>query len=172
MTILSEEIVNVVKKYGITDADILQRGEKAKEYFEKGYNCAQSVLGSFSDLLPLDFSTAMKLSLPFGGGIARMRETCGTVTGGCMVLGFLFGSDDPKGHGAKADHYALVRTFTDRFEEIHGSVVCRTLLGLDQKHSDSVPEKRTSEYYKKRPCGDMVAIASILVAQIIKEQNR
>ncbi len=162
------ELNELLTAYGEVTPDIAARAEKANGLFTQGFNCAQSVVGAFADLLPIDENSALKASMPFGGGLARLREVCGSVSGGSMVLGLLFGDGDPKGHAGKAEHYALVQTFAKRFEELNRSIVCRELLGLNVKHSEPTPEARTAEYYKKRPCGELVALSAALVAQLIK----
>lgn len=144
-------------------------GEKAKQLFMEGYNCSQAVLGAFCDECGMDFETAMKLSSSFGGGMGRLREVCGAVSGMFMVAGILYGYDDPKGQAEKSLHYERIQKLAHEFRKENGSIVCRELLGLTEKTSEPVPEERTEQYYKKRPCPEMVKIAAEIMEQYIRE---
>lgn len=143
--------------------------ERATDLFKEGYNCAQSVFGAFSDELGMDFETAVRLSSPFGGGVGRMREVCGALSGMLMAAGLKYGYSDPKDKKAKADHYALVQKLAKKFEEQNGSIICRELLGLDHRRDVPVPEKRTDDYYKKRPCVEMVRCAAEILDECLDE---
>lgn len=134
----------------------MSRAEKAAELFKSGYNCSQAVIGAFCEDLQLDFDTAMKISEGFGGGMGRMRLTCGAVSGMVMVVGMLKsrGSGDGDSRGVV---YDAVHTLCDEFANMNGSIICGDLLGLnDKKTYNPTPEKRTEEYYKKRPCVECV----------------
>ncbi len=167
---------------------MIDRGALAKEYFLKGYNCSQAVLLSFSDLTGLDEKVAMKLASSFGGGMGRMREVCGTVSGMLMVLGILYGYDAtaPTASEDKAAHYTRVQEIAGRFRAETGSIICRELLAnhvkrleakytekdeqIDAMLSDSAaPTPRSAEYYKKRPCAEIAARAASLLDAYIKE---
>lgn len=144
----------------------MNRGEIAKEYFLKGYNCSQAVVLSFKDKLNLDESTLLKISSPFGGGMGRLREVCGTVSGMFMVLGLLYGYDEAD-QDAKKKLYERVQELAKQFELDNGSIVCRELLGLSEKHSIATPDARTSQYYKKRPCPELIYYAANLLDDYI-----
>ena len=107
-----------------------QRGALAKEYFLKGYNCSQSVVMAFSDLIGMDEKTAVRLSTSFGGGIGRLREVCGTFSGVMIVFGIIYGYDaaSPTAKEDKILHYARIQELARRFREKNGSIVCRELL--------------------------------------------
>ena len=139
--------------------------------FMKGYNCSQSVVLAFADMIDIDEATLSKISCSFGGGMGRLREVCGSVSGMFMVAGLLYGYDGPETGQLKADHYARIQELAKRFEEKHGSIVCRELLGLSVRHDIPVPEARTSEYYKKRPCPEIIGDAAEILEQFINEQN-
>ena len=103
-----------------------EKSEKAKELFKQGYNCSQSVLAVFCEELGMDIDTAMKISSSFGGGMGRMREVCGTVSGMFMVAGLCRGYDDPHANTEKADHYARIqKTFYDAFGQFNFKQVMR-----------------------------------------------
>ena len=140
-------------------------GRIAEDCFKRGCNCAQSVLLAFGDVTGLEDETALRLSSSFGGGLGRLREVCGAVSGGAMVLGLLRGYADPGDREGKKAHYVLVREFAERFREQNGSIICRELLAGVPKTPGGEPEARTKEYYKKRPCAELCRIA----AQIIDE---
>lgn len=149
----------------------MDRGQTAKKNFENGYNCAQAVLMAFSDVTGLDSKTSAMVAQSFGAGMGRLREVCGTFSGIIMVLGMVCGSDNPKDFNGKKELYEKVQHLAKEFEKDNGSIVCRELLGLEQKHSSPVPEKRTSEYYKKRPCPELVCYAANLLDNYLKELN-
>ena len=149
----------------------MTRREAAMANFMKGYNCSQSVVLAFADMIDIDEATLSKLSSSFGGGMGRLREVCGSVSGMFMVAGLLYGYDGPETGKVKADHYARIQELAKRFEEKHGSIVCRELLGLSVRHDIPVPEARTSEYYKKRPCPEIIGDAAEILEQFINEQN-
>lgn len=147
------------------------KGKQAKCLFEQGFNCAQSVFTAFCDETGLDKNTALMLSSPFGGGIGRMREVCGAVSGMMMVAGILYGNTDPKNTEKKAEIYKLARNLADQFKAENGSIVCKELLGLTKKENSHIPQERTEAYYKKRPCAQLVEQAATIMEQYI-ESNR
>lgn len=150
----------------------MTKGEIAENYFLKGYNCTQSVLLAFCDDLGFDEETAMKISLPFGGGMGRLREVCGTVSGMYMVLGLSKGTDIQPNHKNKADIYKSVQQLAEQFSKDNGSIICRELLGLDIKGKDTPqPEERTEQYYKKRPCPKLCNYAATLIEEYLKQET-
>ena len=149
----------------------MTRREAAMANFMKGYNCSQSIVLAFADMLDMDEATLSKLSSSFGGGMGRLREVCGSVSGMFMVAGLLYGYDGPETGQVKADHYARIQELAHRFEEQHGSIVCRELLGLNVRHDVPVPEARTTEYYKKRPCPEIIGETAEILEQFIKENS-
>ena len=146
----------------------MTRKEAAMDYFMKGYNCSQSVVLAFEDLLPVDKNTLSKIASSFGGGMGRLREVCGAVSGMFMVVGLLYGYDGPETGDIKAGHYARIQELAHRFEEKNGSIVCRELLNLKTLRDEPVPEKRTNEYYRKRPCPELVGDAAGILEEYIK----
>lgn len=127
-----------------------ERGEKAKAFFLEGYNCTQSVVLAFEDLLSIDRDMLLKAALPFGGGLGRQRLTCGTVSAMCMLVGLLYGSSEP-GKG-KSEIYAIEQELCNQFKEEFGSICCMELLKGVTTDTSPKAEERTEEYYKKRPC--------------------
>ncbi len=150
----------------------MTRGEKAKALFLEGYNCAQAVFGAFAEELGFDFSTAMKLSSGFGGGMGRLREVCGAVSGMFMVFDMKYGYISPTDKDSKMTLYSHIQELARRFENENGSIICKELLGLSQKKSEPTPEDRTNEYYKKRPCGELVKIAADIVDEYMKSLEK
>jgi len=164
-----KNLVELIDKYGIVDDSILKIADSAHSAFLKGYNCTQSLLIAFEERLKTPLDEILRLAQPFGGGFSRLREVCGAVSGGTFVMGIIFGSNDPKDYNQKKIVYQRTQTFAKRFEEINGSYICRDLLGLTEKVSCPTPQMRSADYYKKRPCADLVWLAAALVAQIIEE---
>lgn len=138
--------------------------EKAKKLFKEGYNCAQSVFCAFADDLGIDFETALKLSSSFGGGMGRMREVCGAVSGMLMAAGLKFGYTSPVDKDVKAEHYARVQELAKEFIAKHDTMICRELLGVDAD-DNPVPSARTKEYYESRPCEELVGDAAEILAE-------
>ena len=145
------------------------RRERAMELFLEGYNCSQSVFLTFVDYYDMDWETAARLSSSFGGGMGRLREVCGTVSGMFLAVGLIYGYDNPKDPKAKAEHYAIIQELAKTFEEKHGSIICRELLGLSVKREDPTPQARTPEYYKKRPCKELAGDAAEILEEYLKK---
>lgn len=143
----------------------MTRGEQAKNYFLQGYNCTQEVLLAFSDLLGVDEATLKAVGLPMGGGMGRLRQTCGGVTGAVLCFGLLFPQK------SKNETYALVQEFAKRFQEKNGSINCGELLSGAGVKADTSPmaEARTPAYYKKRPCPELIRDAADILEEMIGE---
>ena len=122
-----------------------KKGEQAKAFFLEGYNCTQSVALAFGEETGIEKNTLLKTASSFGGGMGRMREVCGAVSGMFLVAGALYGYDDPKDLQAKKEHYARIQELAARFRARTGSIVCRELLGLEGKDKSPVPRERTGE---------------------------
>ena len=144
----------------------MDHGAIAEKYFDSGYSCSQAVMAAFCDVTGMDESLAVRLASPFGGGIGRMREVCGAVSGMYMVLGILYGCEVSDGDEAKKQLYKEVQELAAKFKEEAGSIICRDI--LKNPPSDPTPSKRTPEYYKKRPCARMVILASWLMDEFIE----
>lgn len=142
--------------------------EKAEKLFRNGYNCSQAVLLAFSDKTGLDDKTAAKISSSFGGGLGRMREVCGAVSGASMVLGLVYGYDNPEDYESKKNHYHLIQKFAQRFKEKNSSIICRELLTGVKVKQGKEPEERSESYYKKRPCPELVRIAAEILDEMLK----
>ena len=143
----------------------MDHGLKALELFHGGYNCAQAVAAAFCDKTGMDEKTAARMASSFGGGIGRMREVCGAVSGMYMVLGLLYGYDDPKDDAAKKGLYHDVQALAEKFREVGGSIICREI--LKNPPSDPNPTPRTEEFYKTRPCDRMICTAARLMEEFI-----
>ena len=137
---------------------------RAGELFLAGYNCSQSVVVAFCDLTGLSEEFSAKLSSSFGGGMGRMREVCGAVSGMLTVAGLLYGYGAPD-DAAKKAHYTLVQALAGQFRDEHGSIICREI--LKNPPSDPNPTPRTTEFYKTRPCARMVMTAARILDEYI-----
>ncbi len=147
-------------------------GKKAKKNFESGMNCAQAVFCAFSDLTGIDEAMGMKLASSFGGGMGRMREVCGAVSGMLMALGVLYDTGKVPSQEEKAAHYQHVQELAAKFKEENGSIICRELLNGVQTTAGNAPEQRTQAYYAKRPCGEYCVAAAEILAKFIEENPR
>ena len=155
------------------------------QFFSQGYNCAQSVVAAWADRYHIDHDTALRISASFGGGIGRMRLTCGAASGLFMLAGLETGSTDPKDREGKTRNYQVVQQLAEEFRKEMGSITCGELLGLNNPsktgHDNSsettmqpgtlspVPEPRTPEYYRKRPCKEIVGCASQIFARFLEQ---
>ena len=135
----------------------MDHGERAAELFLQGYNCAQAVVVAFCDVTGLSPDFSAKMASSFGGGMGRMREVCGAVSGMLMVAGLVYGYDTPGDDESKKKHYTLVQELAGQFRQEVGSIVCREI--LKNPPSDPNPTPRTAEFYAKRPCARMVLLA-------------
>lgn len=140
----------------------------AARLFREGCNCAQSVFLAYSDLTGMDRDTAIRVSASFGGGMGRLREVCGGVSGAIMALGMICAPLDPSDQALKAEHYRRVQAVAERFREKNGTIICRELLG-SMAGTGHVPEVRTDEYYKKRPCEQMVRDGAAVLEEVLRE---
>ena len=161
--------------------DIEERVEKAKRLFkEGGYNCCQAVVLAYNDIFGIDDTTAAALSSGFGGGMGRMREVCGSVSGMVLLAGLLKPAIDPSDKAARTGNYALVQEVAADFKALNGSIICKELLGLSPTAAATVnpsdihgipespvPSDRTPEYYKKRPCEELVGISARIIGEKI-----
>ena len=171
------------------DFDIEDRVVAAKENFRvRGFNCCQSVLLAYNDILGLDEDTAATLASGLGGGMGRLREVCGSVTAMFMITGYIHPAADPSVKSDRTANYALVQEAAAKFRELNGSIVCKELLGLVPKSTvgkngigmpsgqtqelpaeSPEPSDRTPEYYRKRPCEELIGISARIIGNMILE---
>ena len=146
-------------------------GQMAVDNFRRGYNCAQSVALVFADELGMREEDVARMASSFGGGMGKLREVCGAVSGALLVLGILQGYSSPDDSQGKAAHYARVQQFANRFKEKHETIVCRELLkNISLRNENtSAPEPRTDEYYRIRPCAYFVETAADVLAEMLAE---
>ena len=152
------------------DVNVDERVERAQAYFKAGYNCAQAVVMAFDDVMQMSPDELARLAAPFGGGMGRMREVCGTVSGMTFLAGAIKPSTNPSNLEERKENYALVQLFADKFREENGDIVCRRLLGLEpiaERAETAMPSERTPEYYRKRPCSEYVGCAARIVAEYL-----
>lgn len=177
------------------EASMETRKEKAVRLFKSGYNCSQAVFAAYADKYGIDEETALKLSASFGGGMGRMREVCGAVSGMFMVAGLETGATDGKDVDGKKANYDMVQKMAEAYRKENGSIICKELLGLvpmpkgertgnafenrvkksedaqpkveAAEFTDTQPEARTEEYYKKRPCAELVGQACDIIENVL-----
>ena len=150
----------------------MSRAEKAKEYFLQGYNCSQAVALAFADVTGIDEKTLSKLTQPFGGGLGRLRLTCGAVSGMAVIVGLIFAESENSPEN-KIQTYAITRELCERFQNENGSLICADLLtgASVQVTVGGDAEKRTEAYYKKRPCADIVYSAAEILENYLKDKG-
>ena len=153
------------------DFNVEERVAMARENFRsRGYNCCQAVLLAYSDVLGLDEDTVATLASGLGGGMGRLREVCGSVTAMFMITGFIHPAADPTIKSDRTANYALVQEVAGEFREKNGSIVCKELLGKPAalKQESPEPSDRTPEYYRKRPCEDLIACSARIIGEKLK----
>lgn len=143
----------------------MKHGEKAAELFLEGYNCAQAVMVAFSDVTGLEPEFSAKMISSFGGGMGRLREVCGAVSGMLAVAGILYGYDSPTDDEKKKAHYELVQRLAEAFRQEAGSIICREI--LKNPPSNPTPTPRTAEFYAQRPCARLVYLAATILDEYI-----
>ena len=145
----------------------MDHGLKAAELFLSGYNCAQAVAVAFHEELGLTEKQAARMAAAFGGGMGRMREVCGAVSGMLMVLSYVYGYDTPGDDVSKKRLYGQAQELAPAFRAENGSIICRDIL----KNPPSAPKHtpRTADGFAKRPCAKMVMTAARLLEQFMEE---
>ena len=147
--------------------------QKAVELFKSGYNCSQSVVAAFADMYGFTQEQSLRMAASFGGGIGRMRETCGAACGLFLVAGLKTGATEAADREGKAANYAVVQELAAEFKKRNGSLICAELLGLKKKEPVStIPEERTAQYYSKRPCAKMVEEAARIWVEYLEKHNK
>jgi C_GCAxxG_C_C family probable redox protein len=155
------------------DVEMNSQAENAEKLFSQGYNCAQSVFLAFHDEMEgIDREAALRIMSSFGGGLGRLREVCGALTGLFAAVGILYGYSDPDDREGKAGHYRLIQELGKRFKDEFGSILCRDLLDLEETVSDPTPEPRTQAYYQTRPCAEYIRFGAALLESLIKERQK
>lgn len=149
------------------------RVKRAVDLFKEGFNCSQSVCAAFAEQYGYTQEQALRMSASFGGGIGRMRMTCGAACGMFLLAGLHTGCTDGANRSGKEANYKLVQQLADEFVRRNGSLICAELLGLpSHRNTDTQPEKRTAEYYKKRPCVQMVEEAARIWAEYLESEKK
>ena len=156
----------------------MDRKELALKLHHSKFNCCQSVACAFCHVMGQDPETTFKQAEAFGFGMGAM-ETCGAVSGMTMLAGMIRPASDPTVKDWRTANYALVQEMAGEFRDINGSIVCKELLGLVPMGSCSPapkespePSDRTPEYYKKRPCEELVGISARIVGEKIATSLR
>lgn len=149
-----------------------ERRDKAVELYRQGYNCAQAVSMAYADIIGLDEKTVAKISASFGGGMGRMGEVCGTLTGAFMVVGSVYPYTDPADRSNIQKNFAMVRQISNDFRERLGDIICRNLTNKkDRTASSTTDNDPNTEYYRQRPCAYCVAYSALLLGEEINNRD-
>ena len=150
----------------------MSKRDVAIALFEEGFNCAQAVSAAFCEETGIAKEKMVKMASGFGGGFGRLREVCGAVSGMVLVANILYGYESPTDSESKMNWYKDIQSIILEFKERNGAYICKELLNLpDNAEKSPVPEKRTTEYYKKRPCKELVGEAADILEKFIAEHN-
>ncbi|MGN0383958.1 MAG: C-GCAxxG-C-C family protein [Eubacterium sp.] len=144
------------------------RPEKAVELFMQGYNCSQAVFTAYSDIYGINKELSLKISSGLGGGVGRMREVCGAITGATMIIGLEYGCEDNSDPAKKGLVYKKVQEMAAIFKQNNSSLLCRDLIGEAAKDTSPAPNERTQEYYAKRPCTRVVYNAACALEKVLQ----
>ncbi len=142
------------------------RVQIAVDTFKQGFSCSQAVLSAFSDAFNLDRNLALKISQPFGGGIAHRGEICGAVSGALLVIGLKWGRTHPEDTPARERTYESVTRFIQKFENIHGSIICKELLGYDLGSEEEYKKAETEGLFETL-CPKFVQHAADILTEMI-----
>ena len=157
----------------LTIIDVEERVERARSNFKAGYNCAQAVAMTFSDIINLPTEDVVRLAASFGGGIGRMRQTCGAACGLFLVAGLETGCTEGHNPQGKEANYKVVQELAEEFRKRNGSLICAELLGLAKNApTPTTPDARNGEYYKKRPCVKMVEEAARIWCEYLENNKK
>ena len=172
-TMAEEKKMNTAENNEKNDAVCRKkRGALALKLFKDGYNCSQAVTLAFADELEkrgISREMAAAMASSFGGGLGRLREVCGCVSGMALVCGALEGYGDPKATTDKKEHYKRIQDLAEAFKAQNGSYICRELLAGINSDTTPVPEARTEGYYKKRPGAELAACAADILEQQLEK---
>ena len=149
----------------------MSKKDTAVACFKQGFACSQAVLFAFADDFGLDHDTAVKLGTPFGGGMGRMGDTCGAVTGALLVLGLKFGVADGSDRAAREACYEKVRECVQQFKARHQTTVCRELLGCDISTLEGLAQARERNLFATRCVKYVEDAAAIVEGQISGNQR-
>ena len=144
----------------------MNRSEKALRFYSEGFNCAQSVIVSFADLMNIDEETALRLASGFGGGMGRMQGTCGAATGAFMVIGYLRGKYKLGDDEAKETTNQLIQEFSQKFVEMHGTINCKALISYDLNSAEGREQANNADVFNQK-CNQYVKSAVELLEKII-----
>ena len=144
--------------------------ERAVEYSENGFNCAQSVFSSYAERFGLDQETALKIAVCFGGGIGQTGRTCGAVSGALMTLGLKYGTTDSQDKEAKAKNYERAREFMEKFSTRHHSIMCRELLDCDISTPEGHQYAREHNLFSIRCRSQFIRSAAEILEEMLEEE--
>lgn len=170
----------------------MKKREQAMAYFREGYNCSQSVLLAYAEDYGMSRDMACRIAASFGGGMGRMREICGAFSGMLLVAGLETGATEGKDAAGKKANYDVVQMLAGKYRQQNGgdSIYCKELLGLVPREgqnssqavapgrelraamfTDTTPEARTEDYYKKRPCPELIGLACDILDEFLQGQK-
>ncbi len=147
----------------------MSEGEKAVACFNEGFMCSQAVLAAYAAEFGVDRQTALKVSAAFGGGMGRLGEVCGAVTGAFMVIGLKYGRTEVKDAKAHEKAARLVQEFAQRFKSMSGSIICRELLGCDLNTKEG-QQAFVDRKLRDTLCTRYVRDAAEIVGQLISQK--
>ena len=140
--------------------------EKAISSFRGDFNCAQSILSSYANNYGLDIDTALRIASGFGGGMGRMQNTCGAVSGAFMVIGLKYGRGENDDIDKREKTYQVIREFSNRFQKIHGSIICKELLDCDINTPEGKDYYDRNDFFEKK-CFQYLKDSAMILEDIL-----
>lgn len=145
----------------------MSKAENAVNLFKEGFLCSQAIAATYGPELGIPSEIALKLSAPFGGGVARLAGTCGAVNGALMILGLKYGHNQAKDEQTREKAYNLTRRFIQEFEDINGTTICKELLNCDISNSEELKRAREEKLFID-VCPKLVRDASEILEKLMK----
>jgi C_GCAxxG_C_C family probable redox protein len=146
----------------------MKRSDKALQFYSKGFNCAQSVIASFADVLEVNEETAIRMASGFGGGMGRMQDTCGAITGAFMVIGYLRGKYKTDDEHSNEMTNKLIQDFSKKFTEKHGSINCKSLINYDLNSTEGLKAAKDADVFNKKCAFFVKTAVEMLEETVIK----
>ena len=122
---------------------------QSAELFDKGYNCAQSVLAGSAADVGIDENTALKIASGFAAGLGYRGEMCGAVIGAYLAIGLKYGFIQPSEQDKKKQTFQIIGEFLDEFRKRNGSILCKELIKYDASNPDQLREAREKNVFRE-----------------------
>ena len=145
---------------------MITRVKEAEDKFDLGFNCAQAVFSSYSEIFGVDESIALKIAGGFGGGMGKLQNKCGAVTGAFMLISLKIGFAKFDDLESKEKTTELIKKFNERFKEKFGTTICYKLLNCDLNTEEGLKYFEDKNMHETN-CKAYVSEAAKIIEDII-----